>query len=719
MITSDLFKTEDPDNTQSELVYRIISSEVGYFEHLRKLGAKVDSFTQEDVNKKKILFVHTSPDSSDSYVSLEVSDGVEVSPVYKVRVSVTPQIWRLDRNTGLLLLHQTYQIITPYNLSYTSNVPNSDYNMLFKIVKKPSFGDVEVDRSANIWEPTKSINMWEPTDVFLNTDLKQHKVRYRHSIGEPQFDEFQFRTAVNKTQLYTFRLTFVECKLHQAASKVLELNSVWEAPITTKLLLFETQPTKSSASITYQVIKYPQYGYLFFAVSKYRIKCLDNFTQEDVFSENIRYRLHQKAFSDVTDSVIFSVKSPGCGNSTANLTIKYYPSNEDKFKVQVNIKQLDVEEGMSAVIDRAHLYIHANFVSDLIFNVTSPPKNGMLQTINGEKIRNHTRSFAVQELNDNVIYYVHDGSETDHDSFKFMALSNTDETFQYVGQLQINVHLKNDHSPVRVVDKVFQVVVGGEKLLTDKDLKYIDMDIGTPTSGIIYTCREIPNGQFFNIKNIDSNITEFTQEDLDNKTILFKHKGPEYGKVRLWVTDGQFHVNGILEIQASGPFIHIEMDKKVIVETKKTAILTSENIHYSTNLHTSDSKVFYEISGGLAFGKIFDLKNKVLQHFTQEDINLGHIKYQNEDPSGDADEIGLKIRCKDAVNVAQIGVLILPSSYWEPLQLNRLKKLTVEESTSALVTKDNLEVCNFIRLYFSGCLGYQVRDDFDHTFSLQ
>ncbi|XP_019760594.2 chondroitin sulfate proteoglycan 4 isoform X2 [Dendroctonus ponderosae] len=692
VITSDLFKTEDPDNTQSELVYRIISSEVGYFEHLRKLGAKVDSFTQEDVNKKKILFVHTSPDASDSYVSLEVSDGVEVSPVYKVRVSVTPQIWRLDRNTGLLLLHQTYQIITPYNLSYTSNVPNSDYNMLFKIVKKPSFGDVEVDRSANIWEPTKSINMWEPTDVFLNTDLKQHKVRYRHSIGEPQFDEFQFRTAVNKTQLYTFRLTFVECKLQQAASKVLELNSVWEAPIIPKSLLFETQPTKSSASITYQVIKYPQYGYLFFAVSKYRIKCLDNFTQEDVFSENIRYRLHQKAFSDVTDSVIFSVKSPGCGNSTANLTVKYYPSNEDKFKVQVNIKQLDVEEGMSAVVDRAHLYIHANFVSDLIFNVTSAPKNGMLQTINGDKIRNHTRSFAVQELNDNVIYYVHDGSETDHDSFKFMALSNTDETFQYVGQLQINVHLKNDHSPVRVVDKVFQVVVGGEKLLTDKDLKYIDLDIGTPTFGIIYTCREIPNGQFFNIKNIESNITEFTQEDLDNKTILFKHKGPEYAKVRLWVTDGQFHVNGILEIQASGPFIHIEMNKKIIVETKKSTILTTEHVHYSTNLHTSDSRVFYEISGGLAFGKIFDLKNQVLQHFTQEDINLGHIKYQNEDPSGDADEIGLKIRCKDAINVAQIGVLILPSSYWEPLQLNRLKKLTVEESTSALVTKDNLEV---------------------------
>ncbi|XP_060516425.1 chondroitin sulfate proteoglycan 4 [Cylas formicarius] len=684
LITSDLLKTEDPDNSPFELVYTIIKSDCGYFEHLRKLGAKVDSFTQEDIDKKKIIFVHTGTEPKDSYLSLQVSDGNEATQVHKIRVSVTPQIWRLDKNTGLQLLHQTWVVITPQNLSYSSNVPNADNKVLFKIIKKPKFGDIEVE----------SLNTWEATDVFSNTDLKQHRVRYRHSMGEPQFDEFQFRTAFNKSMLYTFRLTFVECKLYQVASKVLELNSAWEAPITAKALLFESQPTKSLASIMYQIVQYPEYGYLFSSVSKYQLKCFDNFTQEDINSENIRYRLYQKAFSDVTDQIVLNVKSIGCGNTTSTITIKYYPSNEDKFKVQVNIKQLDVEEGMSAVIDRAHLHINASFVTDLIFNVTNGPKYGILQI---EKeygiLQNYSKSFSAQELNDNRVFYVHDGSETTEDSFKFMALSSSDETFQYVGQFIINIHLKNDHSPIRIVDKVFQVVVGGEKLLTSNDLKYIDLDVGTPTSGIIYTCREIPNGQFFHLKNLNENITEFTQDDLDNSLILFKHKGPEYGKVRLWVTDGQFHVNGILEIQASGPFIHAKINKKILVESGKSVPITTENLFYSTNLYAKDSEVLFHIISGPSLGKIvsYDGSN-ILKNFTQESINKGQILYRNDLATGNADEIGLKIRCKDAVNLAQVGILILPSSYWEPLQLKRLKKLTVEESTSMLITKDNLEV---------------------------
>ena len=41
------------------------------------------------------------------------------------------------------------------------------------------------------------------------------------------------------------------------------------------------------------------------------------------------------------------------------------------------------------------------------------------------------------------------------------------------------VVLRNDQTPTRVVDKVFQVVEGGQKLLTDHDLLFVDLDIDT------------------------------------------------------------------------------------------------------------------------------------------------------------------------------------------------------------------------------------------------
>lgn len=81
-----------------------------------------------------------------------------------------------------------------------------------------------------------------------------------------------------------------------------------------------------------------------------------------------------------------------------------------------------------------------------------------------------------------------------------------------------------------------------------------------------------------------------------------------------------------------------------------------------------------------------------MKNFTHEDITKGLISYLNEHLAGNADEIAIRIRCKDAINVAQLGVWMLPSSYWDPLDVKSLRKLSVEESTSALITKKVLEV---------------------------
>jgi hypothetical protein len=45
--------------------------------------------------------------------------------------------------------------------------------------------------------------------------------------------------------------------------------------------------------------------------------------------------------------------------------------------------------------------------------------------------------------------------------------------------------------------QVFQIVTGGERLLTGRDLRYSDADIDTQPTDIVYTRRGIPNGGIY------------------------------------------------------------------------------------------------------------------------------------------------------------------------------------------------------------------------------
>ncbi|CAH1153718.1 unnamed protein product [Phaedon cochleariae] len=682
-ISSDIFNAVDADNPPRDLIYTILKSDSGFFENANKPGVKIISFTQEEIDEGNILFFDRSSNINSSSVSMQVSDGMVTSSVYNLRISIAPQYWRLERNTGLVVLHQTSSIITHYNLSFTSNVAISDYSTHYTVVKRPIYGVIEVERVANTWEIS---------DIFTGSDLKQHRVRYRHVNAKPDFDEFQFRT-LDKTKLYTFRLTFAKCTLYKVKLRDMELRNQWEIVISADTLSFETKPAKALTSIHYVIAKPPQYGFLFSPKSNYRLRSCDTFTQEDIVSENIKYSLHQKGYSDVHDGFTFVVLSPGCNNVTANVSLNYSPSNVDKAKVNVHLNHIQVDEGYSTVIDHTVLSLQAEFPLDLVYNITSQTRHGFLQLIKSDTMKNNTDHFTSSDLKNNFLHYIHDGSETQTDSFVFMALSKDDESFEFVGEVNIRIELKNDNSPIRAVDKVFHVVVGGDRLLTGKDLKYTDKDLGTPTSMIVYTCRDSSNGYFYNVNNMNTKILEFTQEDLDDNRIIFKHKGTEYGKVRLWITDGQFHLNGILEIQASAPFIHITMHKKIIVEHGKIVVISSAHVSYETNLYAYDKDVVYEITNKPNFGKVVSSKTlKVIKNFTQQDVYDGLVSYLNENTAVNADEVGIKVTCRDAVDVAQIGIWMLPSNYWEPLIPNNLKKLLVEESTSVLITRKDLEV---------------------------
>lgn len=55
------------------------------------------------------------------FFSFQVSDGIETSGPSTLRIAIVPLQVRLVNNTGLALVHNSYALITPDNLTFATN----------------------------------------------------------------------------------------------------------------------------------------------------------------------------------------------------------------------------------------------------------------------------------------------------------------------------------------------------------------------------------------------------------------------------------------------------------------------------------------------------------------------------------------------------------------------------------------------------------------------
>lgn len=121
----DLLKTEDPDSPPSSLIYTILVSQdsEGQNGRLEVNGKAVSSFSQNDVDQGHVTYLVNNQNMADTSfeIAVQVSDGMETSPAVFLGVSVLPLQLRMVNNTGLILIHKSHSLITPWNLSFSSN----------------------------------------------------------------------------------------------------------------------------------------------------------------------------------------------------------------------------------------------------------------------------------------------------------------------------------------------------------------------------------------------------------------------------------------------------------------------------------------------------------------------------------------------------------------------------------------------------------------------
>ena len=228
-----------------------------------------------------------------------------------------------------------------------------------------------------------------------------------------------------------------------------------------------------------------------------------------------------------------------------------------------------MEEGGRKVITNKYLEIRSLDYNGFMFNVSVPPVHGWLNVLAQNKVdilRQRTVYFTSTELSEQRLVYHHDDSESRRDSFSFLATKTGGRTFQFSGEFHIHILLRNDQTPTRAVDKVFQVVESGEKILTEKDLLFTDVDIDTRLEDIKFESRATPNGELVYAEDPSKRVSEFTQQDINDRKIMFRHRGSNFGRILIWVNDGQLWVSTELKVRASPPFVKIENNTGIIVQ---------------------------------------------------------------------------------------------------------------------------------------------------------
>lgn len=184
---------------------------------------------------------------------------------------------------------------------------------------------------------------------------------------------------------------------------------------------------------------------------------------------------------------------------------------------------------------------------------------------------------------------------------------------QYVTELNFEIILKNDNLPYCIVNNGLNVVVGGDKILSDKDLLYGDADIDAKPETISYTRRAIPYGTFTLSDPPYNQLFEFTQvtynrifrkfflemilqlclifvwfllkNDINNGRVMFRHNGPLSGNISMWVSDGKNYSEFNFQIIASAPYIKIINNSKLLLRQGGETVLTKSNLFSSTNMN--------------------------------------------------------------------------------------------------------------------------------------
>ncbi|XP_038140960.1 FRAS1-related extracellular matrix protein 2-like [Cyprinodon tularosa] len=528
IIDSSILNGADADVPPEELMF-IISKPPKHGAILNQLSTGsvlVSNFTLEQIREASgIIYEHDDSETTEDRFDIILTDGkysVQKTAVIMI-IPVDDETPRMAINDGLEVeLGETKEINNKFLKA--TDLDSEDSTLTYIIRFGPGQGILQRKN------PPRSLENITVGMNFTQYEIDLGLIQYTHNGHEGIRDlvKFDVTDGINSLidRYFYISVGSIDMVFPDVISKGVSLREGGRVTLTTDLL--STSDLNSpDENLVFTVTRAPVRGHLE-STDAPGIP-IGSFTQLQLAGSKIFY-IHTSDDEVKMDSFEFEVTD---GYNPIFRTFRISIVDVDNKKPVVTINGLAVTEGQLKLITPFELTAEDQDTDEKLikFTITQLPFHGKLLYNQSTPVS----SFTKQDLNENLISYKHDGTESSEDTFSFTVTDGTHTDFYVFPNtvfetrrpqtMKITVLAIDNGVPQIVVNKgatTLKILSTGLLgfPITPKVLKAEDRD-SSPDSVLFHITTQPKHGYIVNLGNGNNSINTFSQADIDDLNICY------------------------------------------------------------------------------------------------------------------------------------------------------------------------------------------------------
>lgn len=716
-ITANVIKGTEEDT--DDLMLTFLLEDPPLYGEILVNGVLAEQFTQRDILEGSVVYAHTSGEigllpKEDSF-NLSLSDmsqewriggnSIKGVTVWVTILPVDSQAPEISVGEQFVVMEGDKSVITSVHIS-AEDIDSLNDDILCTIVIQPTSGYVENISPAPGSEKSRA---GIAISAFTLKDLRQGHINYVQSVHkgvEPVEDRFIFRCSdgINFSERHFFPIVIVptndeQPEIFMREFMVMEgMSLVIDTPI-----LNAADADVPPDELTFTLTQFPTHGHVMNQLINGTV-FVESFTLDQIIESSSIIYEHDDSETQEDNFVI--KLTDGKHSVEKMVLIMVIPVDDETPRMAIN-NGLEIEIGETKIIHNKILMATDLDSEDksLVYIVRYGPGHGLLQRKKPTgAFENITlgMNFTQDEVDRNLIQYVHFGQEGIRDLIKFDVTDGVNaliDRYFYVSIGSIDIVFPD------VISKGVSLKEGGKVILTTDLLS--TSDLNSPDENLVFTITRAPmRGLLECTDQPGVSITSFTQLQLAGNKIYYIHTADDEVKMdsfEFQVTDGHnpvfrtFRIS-ISDVDNKKPVVTIH---NLVVSEGENKLITPFELTVEDR-DTPDKLLKFTVTQMPVHGQLLFNNTRPTMVFTKQDLNENLISYRHDGTESSEDSFSFTV-----TDGSHTEFYVFPDTVFETRrpQVMKIQVLAVDNSVPQIAVNKGAST---LRTLSTGHLGFMI-----------